>query len=90
MRTKQNILYHTFIGLEVEVVNSSSRLLIGKKGNIIDETKNLLVIENDQGKEIKIPKNGSTFRFYLDDKNIFDIRGKVISFRPEERAKKLM
>lgn len=90
MRTIQNILYHTFIGLEAEVVNSSARELIGKKGKIIDETKNLLVIESANGKETKIPKVACVFRFNLEDSKSFTIDGEKIAFRPEERAKKIM
>ncbi|MBS3068324.1 ribonuclease P protein component 1 [Candidatus Micrarchaeota archaeon] len=90
MRTKQNILYHTFIGLDAEVINSSSRELVGKKGKIIDETKNLIVIESERGKEIKIPKTSCAFCFNLEDGTNFSISGEKIAFRPEERAKKLM
>ena len=90
MRTKQNILFHTFIGLEVEVVNSASRELIGKKGKIINETKNLIVIETAQGKEIKLSKVSSTFSFHLDEGSDFVVEGREIAFRPEERAKKLL
>jgi ribonuclease P protein subunit POP4 len=90
MRTIQNIFYHTFIGLEVEVINSSARELIGKKGKIIDETKNLITIEDTKRKEIKIPKIACEFQFHLEDNHIFSIVGEKIAFRPEERAKKLM
>ncbi len=89
MRTRQNILFHTFIGLHIEVVSASARELIGKKGTIIDETKNLIRIETSDKKELKIPKTGVTFRLFLDDKSTFDVEGKKIAFRPEERAKKL-
>ena len=89
MRTIKNILYHTFIGINAEVINSSSRELIGKKGKIIDETKNLIVIESDNNREIKIPKNSCTFRFYTEDKSVVDVEGKKITFKPEDRAKKI-
>ena len=89
MRTNQNILYHTVIKLGAEVINSSARELIGRKGKIIDETKNLIVIVS-KGKEIKIPKSSCEFRFHLEDGTSFNIEGEKIAFRPEERAKKLM
>ena len=88
-RTKKNILYSTFIGLQVELINSSQRELIGLVGKVVDETKNLLVIEKAGGKEVKIPKVSSTFRFTLDDGSKFDIEGMKITFRPEERPKKV-
>lgn len=88
MRTKNNLVYHTFIGLPVQVIRSSLRNLQGLKGKIIDETKNLLIIETSNG-EKKLPKISCTFRFFLDGCWL-DIDGKTIAFRPEERAKKLL
>ena len=89
MRNKSNLLYSTFIGLAVEIANSSQRGLVGLKGKVVDETKNLLVIERADGKEARIPKVSSTFRFTLDDGSMIDIVGMRIAFRPEERAKKV-
>ena len=89
MPTKNNLLYSTFIGLKVEISNSSQRELVGLKGKVVDETKNLLVIEKDDGKEVRIPKVTSTFRFTLDDGSKMDIVGMKIAFRPEERPKKV-
>ena len=89
MRTKNNLLLSTFIGLAVEISNSSQHGLVGLKGKVVDETKNLIVIERADGKEVKIPKVSSTFRFTLDDGTKMDVLGKKIAFRPEERAKKV-
>ncbi len=89
MRTKKNILYSTFIGLQVEIVNSSQHDLVGLKGKVVDETKNLVIIEKENGKEVKIQKVSSVFRFTLDDGDKFDIEGKRIAFRPHERPKKV-
>ncbi len=89
MRTSKTILFSTFIGLTVEVINSHSRNLIGAKGRIVDETKNLIVIESADGKEKRLQKRACTFKFYLDDGTTFDIEGKEIMFRPEDRAKKI-
>ena len=89
MRTKKNILYSTFIGLQVEIVNSSQHVLVGLKGRVVDETKNLIIIEKENGKEAKIQKVSSVFRFTLDDGEKIDIEGKRIAFRPHERPKKV-
>jgi len=86
---KKNLLYSTFIGLEVEISNSSQRELVGLKGKIVDETKNLLVIEKADGKEVRIPKVSGRFRFTLEDGSKFEIEGMKIAFRPEERPKKV-
>ncbi|MFH1784793.1 MAG: ribonuclease P protein subunit [Candidatus Micrarchaeota archaeon] len=89
MITGKNLLYSTFIGLEVEIINSSQRSLIGLSGKIVDETKNLMVVETVDGKEKKIPKISSTFRFTTEDGQKIDIIGKKIAFRPHERPKKV-
>ncbi len=88
-RNKNNILFSTFIGLEVELVNSSSHELVGLRGKVVDETKNLLSIEKKDGKVTKVQKVASEFRFTLDDGTEFDILGLKIAFRPEERPKKV-
>jgi len=89
MRTKKNILYSTFVGLTVEIVNSSQHDLIGLKGKVVGETKNLIMIEKENEKEVKIQKVSSVFRFTLDDGEKIDIEGKKIAFRPHERPKKV-
>ena len=89
MRSKKNILLHTFIGLPVEIVQSTSKPLTGIKGTIIDETKNMFIIETDQGKEKKVQKIACVFRLKLESNETVDIVGKEILFRPEERAKKV-
>ena len=89
MRTKNNLLLSTFIGLAVEISNSSQHGLVGLKGKIVDETKNLIVIEKNDGSVVKIPKVSSTFVFTLDDGSRMAVLGKKIAFRPEERPKKV-
>ena len=88
MRTAKNLLYHTWIGLRVKVVRSSARQLEGMEGRIVDETKNLIVMERGE-KEVRIPKVACRFRFFLEDGSHTDVDGSKIAFRPEERAKKV-
>jgi ribonuclease P protein subunit POP4 len=88
MITKKNLLYSTFIGLEVEITNSSQRHLVGLKGTVTDETKNLIIIEKE-GKETKIPKVSSTFLFTVDSGEKVEVQGKKMAFRPHERPKKV-
>ncbi|MFH0738002.1 MAG: ribonuclease P protein subunit [Candidatus Micrarchaeota archaeon] len=89
MITKNNLLLSTFIGLEVEISNSSQRELIGLNGTIVDETKNLIVIEKSDGKEVKVPKVSSRFKFTVDNGEKMEVEGKRIAFRPHERPKKI-
>jgi ribonuclease P protein subunit POP4 len=89
MITRKNLLYSTFIGLQVEIANSSQHGLVGLRGTVVDETKNLIVIRKQDGKEAKIPKVSSTFRFTLDSGEKMEVEGRRIAFRPHERPKKV-
>ena len=88
MRTKKNILYHTFVGLTAEIENSTSRDMIGIKGTIIYETKNTFVMNINGNRKI-IQKKPNVFRLHLDDGSIVSIRGSAILYNPIERPKKV-
>ncbi len=70
-----------FIGKELEVIESKNLSLKGKKGKILDETKESFTIR-ENGKEIMILKRGSTFKI---NNNL--INGDDILKRPEDRLK---
>ncbi|MDK2789781.1 MAG: ribonuclease protein subunit [Methanothermococcus sp.] len=90
MITPQNIIRHELIGLDVEIVKSTNPSLIGTKGRVIDETRNTLVVEKSNGKEIVIPKDIATFRFKLKNDELIkvDVNGKLLIGRPEDRLKR--
>ncbi len=89
MRNKFNLRLHELIGLRARITKSPSRQLIGLEGKVVDETKNLLVIETEKG-EKRIPKSPNTFLFFLEKGEKVEIKGKEIAFRPEERTKKAL
>ena len=70
-----------FIGKELEVIESKNLSLKGKKGKILDETKESFTIREDN-KEVMILKKGSTFKI---NNNL--INGDDILKRPEDRLK---
>ena len=74
------------IGVEMEIVKSTRRELIGLKGEIVDETMSTFVVEGKK-KEIVVPKKFCTFRFHKKSKSI-EIEGNRLMFRPEDRIKK--
>jgi len=88
MITPKNIFRHELIGLPVKVVKSTHKGFVGIEGKVVDETKNTITIEEDNKKEIIIPKGVATFHFNLPDGNIIEIEGKIIVARPEDRIKK--
>jgi ribonuclease P protein subunit POP4 len=76
-----------FIGLEAEVLESTCAEFLGIKGRVVDETKNMLTIEQD-GRERKVPKDCCSFKF-VDGGKPHIVSGKEIKFRPEDRIKKV-
>ena len=46
MRTIENILYHELIGLKIKLCECSQSSIINLSGQIIFETKNMLIIKN--------------------------------------------
>ncbi|MCD6248218.1 MAG: ribonuclease P protein component 1 [Hadesarchaea archaeon] len=85
--TRQNLLRHELIGLEAEVVESLDPSLKGKKGRIVDETKNMIYIE-EMGKIKSLPKSIVVFRVSLPSGEEVMVDGKKIIARPEDRIKK--
>ncbi|MFP4038628.1 MAG: ribonuclease P protein component 1 [Candidatus Nanohaloarchaea archaeon] len=80
-RTAENLPKHELIGLEVEVAEHSDENLEGLEGAVVDETRNLLVID---GK--KVSKKDGVFIFQLEDSRV-EIDGELINKRPEDRLK---
>lgn len=94
MRNAKNILQHELIGMDVEIISSPLQDKFNVRGTIIDETRNMLVLEQGQ-KEIQIPKQGTVLAFNLpaDDSDPeklmrIEVDGKLFIARPEDRVKK--
>jgi ribonuclease P protein subunit POP4 len=84
----KNIVLSELIGLRVRVLKSLDKKQKGSLGKVIDETKNTLVIETSGGKRSFV-KRISLFRFYTQEGS-FDVEGREIAFRPEDRIEKAM
>jgi ribonuclease P protein subunit POP4 len=87
MRSPENLVRHELIGLKVEIAESANRKNVGIKGRIVDETRNIFVIEKQGGKEIKLAKEHNVFVFHLDRHKV-RIDGGILVGRPEDRIKK--
>lgn len=70
------------IGKKIKITESKNKSLVGIKGTVVDETKNLIFVEEGK-KTRKIVKDQCVFD--VEGKKIF---GKDITKRPEERIKK--
>lgn len=85
---EKNALMHELIGLKMEVIESTNKNLKGLSGKIIDETKNLLYVQQEK-KEKKIPKKEVRIALWLPNKKKIEFDGSLINVRPEERTKVL-
>ncbi len=86
MITPYNLVKHELIGLKCKIVDSKNRNLIGIEGTVVDETKNMIIIETKKG-VVKVPKDVVTLHFYLEEA-VVEVDGKVLVARPEDRIKK--
>ena len=75
-----------FIGLPVQIKDCKDPEWIGRTGFIIDETKNTFLLSMSFGIK-RIAKKIAKFEFKFDD-NKFEVNGKNIAYRPEDRIKK--
>ena len=80
---QRKLVKYEFIGNEISVVDSRNKSLIGLKGKIADETKNMFTLDNGK----KIIKSECIFKMKIKGKTV-EINGKVIVARPEDRIKK--
>ena len=87
MKVTPAVVQQCFIGLDAKVTKSSNPEHIGIEGQVIDETRNTLVISHEN-KEKTIIKDVAVFHFTLPDGTVVEIDGKTIVGRPENRVKK--
>jgi ribonuclease P protein subunit POP4 len=80
--TPKTLTRHELIGLKCKVVRATNPEIIGMEGTVIDESKNMITIEND--KRRMIPKKDATFQFELEEPVMVD--GKLLMGRPEDRV----
>jgi len=87
MKAATTIVQGELIGLDAKVVKSANLSNIGIFGKVIDETRNTLVIrQNEENKAII--KETAVFHFTLPNGTMVEIEGTAISGRPEDRVKR--
>jgi len=87
VRVTPDIIREELIGLEAEVVASRHPGYVGIRGRVIDETRNMFVIEHG-GRRKMVPKAVCTFHFTFPDGTVVEIDGRLLVGRPEDRLKK--
>ena len=83
MITENNIHVHEMIGLESEIIQATNSQIVGLTGIIVDETKNMLMINTENGIK-KIPKDSTTWKFSINNTEK-QIEGSTLMKRPHER-----
>ena len=76
-----------FIGKKVEIMGAKNKSLIGLKGKIVDESKNMFTLETEKGLSKRLVKKQVTLKTKVNRKT-FIIEGEILQGRPEERLKK--
>lgn len=84
----QNILQHELIGLKTKIGASTNKNLIGLSGAVVDETRNMLVIETERRVEKKVAKAKNMFIFEWGSGVRVRVKGNLLVSRPEDRIKR--
>ena len=79
----KDVIKYEFIGETIKVFDAKNKKLIGVKGKVIDETRNMFMMDNGK----KLIKEQCVFDVMFDNKK-FRIDGKLLVGRPEDRIKK--
>jgi ribonuclease P protein subunit POP4 len=87
MVTPEDMVRHELIGLEVRIVSSMNRQLVGLSGKVVNESRNMLTIETKKG-EKSVSKELCVFSFLLPSGKRVRVDGSVLVSRPEDRIKK--
>lgn len=84
---KGNLLQHELVGLRAEVVECTDPTKRGKRGVIMNETRNTLTLK--EGGRLKIiPKKEVTLSIALPEGEDVKVEGRKLVARPEDRVKK--
>lgn len=86
MITRENISAHEWIGLKIQITESTDPTFKGLAGIIRDETMNTFTIESN-GKLRQVQKQGTRFEARLDNEEV-EVDASPLRFRPEDRVKK--
>ena len=78
----KQLLKRGIIGCNAEVIGGNNKALVGINGKIIDETKNILVIDTNKGRK-RIIKNTVTLKI-----NGIEVKGTELIGNVDERIKK--
>jgi len=82
----ETISEYDLIGQEITVTQSKNKEIVGLKGKVIMETKNMITVKTDNGKK-NIPKDICQFS---NSKGLLETDSTKLSKRPHERMEILV
>ena len=88
MMTPVNLVCHELIGLKVEVASSSDETKCKMSGTVVDETRNMIIMETKHGRR-SVAKKECVFNITTLAGECVRVDGDVLMARPEDRIKKL-
>jgi len=89
MLRPESIARHELIGLQVIVKSSTNPCLEDLSGRVVDESRNILLLETERGLK-RIPKGGTSLIFALPTGQKVWVDGSILISRPENRINKRM
>lgn len=84
---EENLLQHELIGLRAKIVQSTNPSLMNKEGIIVDETRNTLVLKENESLKT-IPKREVRLCLNLPEGKKVKVDGRKLIARAEDRVKK--
>jgi len=78
-----NNITHEFIGLTAEIVESTNKQIIGQRGIVMNETRNMFLLKTKFGLK-QIPKDCNIWKFFANNDQII-INGNLLIKRPHDR-----
>ncbi|WP_342304296.1 ribonuclease P protein component 1 [Methanolobus sp. ZRKC5] len=94
--TPSKLVFHELIGLQVTIVEATNPILKDISGKVVDETKNMIIVQTIKGTEKMIQKNGTSFVFQIPAQlsgkhaqRYVKVNGNLLLSQPENRTKNI-
>lgn len=94
--TPSKLIFHELIGLVTEVVEATNPTLKDIRGKVVDETKNMIIVQTEVGQTKMVPKKGTTFVFQIPARltgkhaeRYVKVDGNLLLSQPENRTKNI-
>lgn len=94
--TPSKLVFHELIGLEVTIKGATNPTYDDIRGKVVDETKNMIIVQTKEGIEKNIPKKGSSFVFRIPAhlslkhaERYVKVNGNLLLSQPESRTKNI-